>query len=180
MIAGLRWLGEAPRGVHLALGPRSAEAASLRGLIEEAGLDPESLETGRDDLGRLVLSRAGQPLAASRSRAGGWCLQALALEGRLGVDLVAPGLPEALICDALPPPEQSLIWQEGLHHAASAWAAREALLKALGLTLAWGPDLRLGWADGTWAPGTFQGRPMEGWELSLGRVGDLWVAVARG
>lgn len=169
---------------RLAFGPRGAvPEAEVRGrLARELGLVPASLALDHDPFGRPVLSCGGVALAFSLSRAGDHCVQALAREGRVGVDLVAEGALPASLADLLPEVERRVLAGLGPRADAAlrqAWAAREALLKGLGVGLGWQGDLTLAW-EGWWVPGTFAGRDLraDGWRLALDGRDEGQLALA--
>jgi len=120
--------------------PAHDETSALPFLCQELGL-AEARFDGHDPHGRPRAFASDAPLPVSLSRCGTVCAVALSLGGRVGVDLVDPRAPlplEALM-DLASQGERT--WLESLPESPrrrklfQLWAAREALLKALGLGL---------------------------------------------
>jgi len=120
--------------------PIFQEATALPALCRELGLAGARFE-GHDPHGRPRAFAGDAPLAVSVSRCGPVCAVALALGGRVGVDLVDPRstIPSEGLADLASPDERR--WLETLPEGSrrrktfQLWACREALLKALGLGL---------------------------------------------
>jgi len=159
-------------GPRLAVGCQGEEQALLRTLAAELDLRG-ALCLGKDAHGRPTLTHQGRALSFSRSRAGSRCAVALALEGRVGVDLVAPAAWEPELLEAhFHPSERAWIAAlqgEGRRDALiRGWAAKEAVLKALGLGLAFGPEaVELVIAGPDLRLVRIAGQSAEGWNLRV-------------
>ena len=169
---------------RLALGVAAGAPALLMDLLKAMGLQGAPL-VGKDAHGRPTLCVEGERLALSRSRASGHCAVAVALTGRIGVDLVALEGNDLSLLEAHFHPSEK-IWLKAKGEPdrnlalAQCWAAKEAVLKALGLGLGLGLDavelipdehsqlriLRIA------------GQGAEGWNLALSRAENLVVALA--
>lgn len=168
----------------LAFGPKSEAQKLLAQLAAELGLTG-SLHTGLDPHGRPTLCSDGRTLALSRSRAGGFCAVALALDGRVGVDLVDPDLNDPSLLEAhFHPTEQSWLKERQGNTrtltTARCWAAKEAVLKALGLGLGFGIDsveLLPEGHDGLRVV-RIAGQSAEGWNLEISEEQGLVLALA--
>jgi 4'-phosphopantetheinyl transferase len=143
-----------------AAGPGDEDLLRAR-LLAGAGRPGAALLLEKDGQGRPWARVAGQRLPFSHGRHGGVYAAALGERGAVGVDL-APPLDAGLLEGHLLPGERA--WLETLAEgqrgmaAGALWAAKEAVLKALGVGLAWPPDqVELG--------------PREGGGLGLARLG---------
>ena len=199
----------------LACGPAEASQALLEGLLVRLGLtgtlvsgkDPHgrptlcldgqplafslsragdhSHESGARLLTKVARSPLCPPCGVQAKPGHHICALAMALKGRVGVDLVAPFRGD-------PGPLEALFhlsereWIRELRGEARGlaltrcWAAKEALLKALGLGLGFGPDaveLAPG-RDGSLRVARIAGQEAEGWHLELSSVEDLILALA--
>lgn len=168
----------------LALGPAGEVQALLERLAAELGIAGPLLQ-GHDTHGRPTLSAKGRTLAFSRTRAEDRCAVALALEGRVGVDLVAPtaGNPEGLESHFHPSEQDWLRTLQGearRNATLRCWAAKEAILKALGLGLAFGPEVveLVPEDDEGLRVARIAGQCAEGWNLEISRAGEHVLALA--
>lgn len=146
----------------------------LTGLLDEVGA-PHPRELGRDAQGRPTLCCGGQVWSLSRSRAAGRCAVAVAPEGQVGVDLVAdPGGDFSALAAplGLPPEDRPALLRQ--------WAAREALLKALGLGILPGLEfVRIALDEAGEALAVeVAGRPAPGWVIRVEARDGLWLAWA--
>ncbi len=159
----------------LVLGPDSQGQALLEDLVASCGLSGAILP-GHDAHGRPTLRIAGRPVAFSRSRARGYCALALAQEGRVGVDLVGPvQVPTELLEMHFLPAERQ--WLQDLPGEARlrCWAAKEAMLKALGLGLAFGLEAVELEPEGV---ARIAGGRAEGWNLEISQIEGFVLALA--
>lgn len=169
---------------RLALGRREDAERLTVALAAELAL-PGALQAGRDTHGRPTLCVGDRPVAISRSHAGDSCAVAMSLQGRVGVDLVSPEgwLPLRLEAHFHPSERRWLAGLSGLARdqaSLQCWAAKEAVLKALGLGLAFGLDgveLEPEGAGDLRVVRIF-GQDAEGWQLEFSRHQGLLVALA--
>ena len=170
-------------------GAGATQEGALRGRLLEALGARGPLHLTKDAHGRPVARAGGVPFTFSHSRAQGAYAAVLAPRGRVGVDLAPCEVPEA-VEDHFHPNERGWLAtfgpRERREAAARCWAAKEALLKALGFGLAFGaaqvelaPDGAGGLRLVTLAA---QSALAQGWHLDLSRVqgpqGPLVLAVA--
>lgn len=157
--------------------PAFSEASALPGLSRELGLADPAHFSGHDAHGRPQAEAGGVPVQVSYSRCGPVVAVALALSGRVGVDLVNPlsRIPSDGLLDLTAPGERR--WLDGLPEARrrrklfQVWACREALLKALGLGLTLDPgavELEPEGEDGLRPARVLgSGSPPEGWHVEV-------------
>lgn len=198
----------------LACGPIGEAQSLLKGLVAELGLsgalvtghdahgrptlclDGQALAFSRSRAGdcchergnRLFPAIARSPLCPPRgvrAKPGHHiCALALAREGRVGVDIVAPFRGDAGPLETLFHASERE-WIRELRGEARnlaltrCWAAKEALLKALGLGLGFGLDaVELVPDGGSLRVARIAGQRAEGWHLETSRYGELVVALA--
>ena len=165
------------------LGNRGEEDALLTRLATELHLTG-TLGRGKDAHGRPTLTHQGRALAYSCSHAGDRSALALSLEGRVGVDLVleVPGEAERLEAHFHASERTWLarLPQEARPLAMTAcWAAKEAVLKALGLGLAFGSEtVELGMHGPEFHLARIAGQRAEGWHLQVSRSEGHILALA--
>lgn len=164
---------------QLAIEPEAQAPEALRRLAANLGITCQ-LQLDKDVHGRPTVRSGNRVLAYSRSRAGGFCAQALAAAGRVGVDLVDPSaIPSTGFEHLFANAEQAWLRGTSAETTAQAWAVKEAVLKALGFGLGFGLEaIEL-------APGRGEclrlariaGLPAEGWHLEISEFRGLMAAL---